>query len=260
MPTVTLLAKTCGRFQLKFVDKFLKSMLKGLKVEVKICGVTSRGWIQIAVSGEDEKVAVRYLSETIGLCPTRLENVEKFTTIKGRIVSMDKSKNELYVDVGVFSPKIIDATIPLQYLQGQLVDGKKLAFNKLVGLFGFCENLPLSVKILGIDKEKNHAKAMLSEKQLVQYGNWTKSLLDRLIILGSSIYDVRLTLKKAGLNRDVLKIETLGLFELALICKLGTDAAGLIPKIGRNLRNATFTVFNPKKVLEFLDYSHAFIS
>jgi len=68
-------------------------MLKGLKVEVKICGVTSRGWIQIAVSGEDEKVAVRYLSETIGLCPTRLENVEKFTTIKGRIVSMDKSKN-----------------------------------------------------------------------------------------------------------------------------------------------------------------------
>jgi len=118
----------------------------------------------------------------------------------------------------------------------------------------------LSVKILGIDKEKNHAKAMLSEKQLVQYGNWTKSLLDRLIVLGSSIYDVRLTLKKAGLNRDVLNIETLGLFELALICKLGTDAAGLIPKIGRNLQNATFTVFNPKKVLEFLDYSHAFIS
>ena len=260
MPTVTLLAKTYDRFQLKFAVMFLKSTLKGLKVEVKICGVTSRGWIQIVLSGEDEKVAVRYLSETIGLCPTRLENVERFTTIKGRIVSMDKSKSELYVDVGVFSPKIIDAAISLQYLQGQLVDGKKLAFNKLVELFGFCENLPLSVKILGIDKEKNHAKAMLSEKQLVQYGNWTKSLLDRLIVLGSSIYDVRLTLKKAGLNRDVLNIETLGLFELALICKLGTDAAGLIPKIGRNLQNATFTVFNPKKVLEFLDYSHAFIS
>lgn len=259
MPTVTLLAKTYGRFQLKFVDKFLKSMLKGLKVEVKICGVTSRGWIQIVVSGEDEKVAIRYLSETIGLCPTSLENVEKFTTINGRIASMDKSKRELYVDIGAFSPKIIDATISLQHLQGQLVDGRKVAFNKLVELFGFCKNLPLSLKILSIDKEKNHVEAMLSEKQLIQYGNWTKSLLDRLIILGSSIYDVRLTLKKAGLNRDILKIETLGLSELALICKLGTDAAGLIPKIGRNLKNATFTVFNPKKVLEFLKYSHAFI-
>jgi hypothetical protein len=260
MPTVTLLAKTYDRFQLKLVDKFLKSTLKGLKVEVKFCGVTSRGWIQIAVSGEDEKVALRYLSEAIGLCPIHLENVEKFTTIKGRIISMDKSKSELYVDIGAFSPKIIDATIPLQRLQGQLFDGRKVAFNKLVELFGFCKNLPLSVKILSINKEKNHAEAMLSEKQLTQYGNWTKSLLDRLIILGSSIYDVRLTLKTARLNRDILNIETLGLFELALICKLGTDAAGLIPKIGRNLRNSTFTVFNPKKVLEFLDYSHAFIS
>lgn len=260
MPTVTLLAKTYDRFQLKLVDKFLKSMLKGLKVETKICGVTPRGWIQIAVSGEDEKVALRYLADEIGLYPTCLEDVERFTTIKGRIIAMNKTRGELYVDIGVFSPKIMDATIPLQFLQAQLVDGRKVAFKKLVELFGFCENLPLTVKILNIDKEKNHAEAILSEKQLSQYGNWMKSLLDRLIILGSSIYDVRLTLKKAGLNRDVLNIETLGLFELAVTCKLGTDAAGLIPKIGKNLRNATFTVFNPKKVLEFLDYSTIFIS
>jgi len=31
-----------------------------------------------------------------------------------------------------------------------------------------------------------------------------------------------------------------------LTCKLGTDAAGLIPKIGRNLKKAKFAVFNPK--------------
>jgi hypothetical protein len=260
MPTVTLLAKIYDNFQLKFVDKFLKSTLKGLKVEIKICGVTPRGWVQIAVSGEDEKVALRYLSEEIGLCPTLLENVERFATIKSRIIAMDKSKGELYVDIGVFSPKTIDAAISLQRLQGQLVDGRKVAFNKLVELFGFCENLPLTIKILSIDKEKNHAEAMLSEKQLAQYKSWTKSLLDRLIILGSSIYDVRLALKKADLNRDILNIERLGLFELAITCKFGTDAAGLIPKIGKNLRNATFTIFNPKKLLKFLDYSHAFIS
>jgi hypothetical protein len=260
MPTVTLLARIYDKFQLKLVDKFLKSTLKGLKVEIKICGVTPRGWTQIAVSGEDEKVALRYLSEEIGLCPTLLENVERFTTIKSHIIAMNKSKGELYVDIGVFSPKTIDAAISLQRLQGQLTDGRKVAFNKLVELFGFCENLPLNVKILNIDKEKNHAEAMLSEKQLTQYENWTKSLLDRLIILGSSIYDVRLALKKADLDRDILNIETLGLFELAVTCKFGTDAAGLIPKIGKNLRNATFTIFNPKKLLEFLDYSYAFIS
>jgi hypothetical protein len=42
------------------------------------------------------------------------------------------------------------------------------------------------------------------------------------------------------------------LLEHALTCKLGTDAAGLIPKIGRNLKNAKFAVFNPKSLRAFL--------
>jgi len=260
MPVVTLLAKAYSNFQLRLVDKFLKSKIKGLNVETEISGITPRRWVQMTVSGEDEKVALRYLADEIGLCPTRLEDVERFAIIKGHIIAMDKNRGELYVDIGVFSPKIIDTTIPLQHLQAQLVDGRKVAFKKLVELFGFCENLPLTVKILNIDKEKNHVEAMLAEKQLNQYGNWMKSLLDRLIILGSSIYEVRLALRKAGLNRDVLNVEPLGLFEFAVTCKLGTDAAGLIPKIGKNLRSATFTVFNPKKLLEFLEYPTVFIS
>jgi hypothetical protein len=260
MPTVTLHAKAYSNFQLRLVDKFLKSKIKGLNVETKICGVTPRRWVQITVSGEDEKVALNYLADEIGLCPTRLEDVERFAIIKGHIITMDKNKGELYVDIGVFSPKIIDTTIPLQHLQAQLVDGRKVAFKKIVELFGFCENLPLTVKILNVDREKNHVEAMLAEKQLNQYWNWMKSLLDQLIILGSSIYEVRSALRKAGLNRDVLNVEPLGLFEFAVTCKLGTDAAGLIPKIGKDLRSATFTVFNPKKLLEFLEYSTVFIS
>jgi hypothetical protein len=44
----------------------------------------------------------------------------------------------------------------------------------------------------------------------------------------------------------------LGLFEQVLTCKLGTDAAGLIPRIGRYMRNARFFVYNPKKLVSFL--------
>ena len=50
------------------------------------------------------------------------------------------------------------------------------------------------------------------------------------------------------LNRDIIGTEALGLFEHALTCKLGTDAAGLIPKIGRYMRNSVFIVFSPEKV------------
>jgi len=252
MPTLTLLTKVYNNFQLKLVDKNLKSILKGLRVEAKICGVTSRGWMQIALSGEDETVALRYVTDEIGACPTTLEHVNKFSTIKGRITALNKSRDEIYTDIGVFSPSTVDAAISLRHLQAQLVDGRKVALEKLVKLFGLCEDLPLTVKILNIDKEKSHIDAMLSEKQLIQYRNWTKSLLDRLIILGSSTFEIRLALKDAGLNRDVVNIESLGLFEHALLCKLGTDAAGLIPKIGKKLRNATFSIFNPKEFLEFL--------
>jgi len=256
MPTVTLLTKIYNNFQLKLIDKFLKSTLKGLKVETETCRVTPRGWVQITVSGEDEKVALRYLANEIGLCPTHFEHVEKFSTIKGRITTLNKSRNELYIDIGVFSPNTVDAVIPLQHLQAQLVDGRKTSLKKLVELFGFCENLPLTVKIYNVDKKNRSIEAMLSETQLTLYRSWIKSLLDRLIILGASFNEVMLALKQARCNRDVVNIEPLAFFEHAIVCKLGTDAVGLIPKIGKRLWNANLETFNPREILRSLgDYS-----
>jgi hypothetical protein len=252
MPTLTLLAKAHNNYQLKLVDKLLRSSLEGLNIELKINGVTSRRWVQIAVSGEDEKIALNCLASEFGFCPTRLESVDRFSTAKGLIVALDKNKGEIFVDIGVSSPDPIDATVPLQCLQAQLVDGRKTALGKIAELFGFCKNLPLTVKVLRIDEEENKIEAMLAEKQLVQYRNWTRSLLDRLMILGASLQDVEWALKTAECNRDVINIEPLGMFEHAVVCKLGTDAAGLMPKIGGKLQQATFNIFNPRKIIEFL--------
>jgi hypothetical protein len=62
-----------------------------------------------------------------------------------------------------------------------------------------------------------------------------------------------MALEHARLERDVISVESLGMFEHALVCKLGTDAAGLIRQLGRNLGNAKFTVFNPKSLRKFLE-------
>jgi hypothetical protein len=260
MLAVTLLAKAYNNSQLKLVDKFLTSTLKGLNVETKIVGVTSRRWVQVTISGEDEMVALHYLTDEIGLCPATLEEIKKFSVMRGRIIGMDRSRDELCLDIGVYLPKIIDVSVPLQNLQAQLLDGRRVSLEEIADLFGFCENLPLELKISNIHMANEHFEAMLSEEQLIRYRQWVKSLLDRLIILGAPLEEIRLVLKMAKCNRDVVDVEPLGLFEYALVCKLGTDAAGLMPKIGRNLRNAALTVFNPKKVLEFLDYSAVFIS
>lgn len=254
MPTVTLSTKVYNDLQLKLIDKILESMLKDLRVDTEIHRVTPRRWVQITVSNEDEKVALRYLADEIGLCPTLLKKVEKFSTIRGYILSIDKK--ELRIDLGVSSPSIIDATVPLQHLQAQLADGRKIALKKLAGLFGLCQNLPLIVKVLSVDRENNYIGAVLSERQIELYRSWTKILLDRLVILGASSNEVMLALKQARCNRDVVDVEPLGLFEHAIVCKLGTDAKGLIPRIGKKLRSANFTIFSPRRILKFLgDYA-----
>jgi hypothetical protein len=250
MPIVALATKVYDELQLELIDKLLESMLKGLKVDTAIRGVTPRRWVRIKVSNEDEKVALRYIADEIGVCPTLLKNVKKFSTIRGYVSSIEK--RELHIDVGVLSPSTIDATVRLQHLQAQLADGRKTPLKKLTELFGFCQNLPLTVKVCSVDKENSYIEAMLAERQVTLYRSWTKSLLDRLIILGASPNEITPALRQARCNRDVVDVEPLGLFEHAIVCKLGTDARGLIPKIGKKLRNTSFSIFSPRKILKFL--------
>jgi hypothetical protein len=249
MTTLTLLTKINNDSQLKQIDKALKLAFEGLEVEAKILGVIADRWVQIVLAGEDEGIATNYVIKEIGLCPSNFGNVKKFSTLNGYISNLEKNGEELSIDVGVFQPKIVHATIPLYHLQAQLVDGRKIALGKIAELFGLCEDLPVSVKVSRLNEEKSRIEAELSSRQIRKYMVWRESLLDRLVVLGSSLHEIKMTLERATLDRDVIGVEPLGLLEHALTCKLGTNAAGLIPKIGRKLRNAKFAVFNPEKLL-----------
>lgn len=209
-------------------------------------------WVQVSLSGEDEGIATSYITKKIGICPTNIGNVANFSILKGYILK-DQKIDAITVDVGVFQPKIIHADIPLNYLQAQLAEGRKVALKKIVDFYGLQEGLPIEVKITSlIDDEEGSLLAELSLGQVEKYKFWQDALLDKLIVLGSSLGEIEKFLEYANLNRDVIGIEPLGLFEHVLTCKLGTDAAGLIPRLGRNLRSARFIVFNPKKIASFL--------
>jgi hypothetical protein len=251
MPAVTLLAKAYSNLRMDDFERNLKSTLEGLRVEAEICGATERGWVQISIRGEEENVALRYLEDRIGLCPANLGSIRRFSTIKGRVTNLKASENELRVDIGVFSPSVRDAVVPLPRLQAQLADGRRVSLQKIVSLFGICENLPLTVKISSIDRGKGVIKAEVAESQRRLFRQWTESLLDRLLVLGASLSAVRLAVKRAGFGRDVIGIEPLGSFEHSVVCKLGTDAVGLIPRVGRELGNVSLVVFSPRRVFDF---------
>ena len=195
-------------------------------------------------------MAANLVNREMGTCPVSKKRVENPSALKGYITKIDWARNELVVDVGIFEPKVALAAIPLAVLQAQLADGKKVDLKRILETYGLQENMPLTVKLVDLDVEDGdgYLQAELSASQIEKYRLWQLSLLDRLIILGATAGEIDSVLERTRLSRDVIDTERLGLFEYALTCKLGTDAAGLIPRMGRYMRKAVFVVFSPKRV------------
>lgn len=254
MPTVTLLDKIYGAFSAKNVERKLSSICQGLRVKARFQGRTERNWVEVEIAGEDQTAALGLLDREIGLAPVSPENVRKFSVLRGRIVGSGKSATELRVDVGVFSPRVCDAIISLQRLQAQLADGKKLPLQRLIELFCLHDYFPLSIKIVSnLNVDERVWKAELSKMQLSLFTVWIRSSVDRLIVLGATLQDVERAIGSSKHRRDIIKIESLGLLEHAIQCKLGTDATGLIPKLGPYLKEAHLAPFSPRKIRRIMD-------
>lgn len=248
MTTFTLLTKIYSTNQRKQIENIITDLFEGLSVEATIQNASTNNWMQVTLSGEDEEVAKNLLNREFGFCPTTLQNVAEGAVLKGFVTQLGKSSSELQVDVGVFEPKTGIATVQLSQLQKELAESKKAPLKKIAEAWGFCENLPVAVKVTGVVPEENHIEAELAPEQLERFRLWKESLLDRLLVLGASKEQVQLAVQQTGLDRDVVDFEALGMFEHALVCKLGTDAAGLIGALGRRLWKAKFTVFSPNRI------------
>jgi hypothetical protein len=253
--TVTLREKLYGKISLNLLEAQLQSLCERLQATVKVVGLTDRGWIRINISGEDETVALNLLEERFSFVPIEPKNVKVGSVQKGKIVDFGKNSRELYVDTGVFIPKPLDASISLQHLQAQLTDGKKLPLRHISKLFCLIDNFPLRIMIKRLDNERNRFVAELSEKQIDLFSEWISSNLERLIGQGAFYESVERAVKVSGHLRDVAEIESLGLLEHAIVCKLGTYAAGLVPRIGRLLPNAALGVFSPREIQRFAEIS-----
>lgn len=251
MPTITVLEKLYGSVSPETFANLYSSLVSGLNAQLRFAGTTNREWIQLEVSGEDETAALSLLDREVGLAPASLADLEKFSVTQGKVVFSGKSKEELYVDLGVVSPNVLDAAVSEKRLRAQLADGKELPLQRLVELFCLYDNVPVEVKIVeDVEGKSKIVEALLSEAQLSLFKSWVRYRFDRLIILGSLFSDVERAVNLSRHSRDIIKTESLGVLEQVVLCKLGTDAVGLIPKLGRYLKSAVLVPFSPKKILE----------
>jgi len=245
---VVLLQKVYGAVSLERIEKILRESCKGLRIELTCLSGVENEWINVKVFGEDEEVAVRFLGKKVGLAPISIENIKRLSVLCGRVILSGRSKIGIFVDVGVFSPEPVYATIPLQRLQGQLVDGRKFTLGRIAELYGLVDKLPLEIRIVKVGA--GEFKAELTEKQLELYSRWIATRTDRLVVLGALGHKVIEAIRRMRLERDVLGVESLGILEHVVVCKLGTDAVGLVPKLGRWLSKASFVRFSPRQVLK----------
>ena len=256
MTLATLLEKAYGSFSIKSFEALLLSLCEGLRVKVGVSGTSSRGWVQIEVSGEDEAVALRLLDREVGLAPVSAKEIGRFSILRGKIVDSGKSETELFVDVGLPDSEFCNFFVPLWRLQAQLSDGKRVPLQRLIELFCLFDFMPVSIRIVrDLNGERRAFEAEFSEAQLSRFSGWLGSNLDRVIVLGAGRSDVEWAVERAGLLRDVFEVETFGLLEHALLCKLGTDAVGLLPRLGPYLASSSLAPFSPRKIKQMIDRS-----
>ena len=252
MPTVTLLQKAYGDTRAQSIEPLLKSLCKGLDVQVKVKGATAQGWIQVNIEGEDEKPVLQLFSNEFGIAPETIEKLERFSVLRGRIVGSTFEKaDRLLVDIGIFQPKALYAEIRLDTLKAQLADGLELPLKRLTELYCLPHNMPIYVKVPDVGTNGD-LRAELANEQLVLFDDWLDLMLDRLLVLGVPVGHVKQAVEESRHFRDVIKIESLGWLEHVIVCKLGTDAVGLIPSVGRILRGATLASFSPRKIKQAL--------
>jgi hypothetical protein len=249
MPIVTVLEKLYGSGSPATFERLYNSLISGLKVQLRFAGISDSRWIQLDVSGEDETAALSFLEKEVGLVPASCVALKKFSVLQGKVIFSSKTEDELIVDLG-FS-ETCDAAVSEKQLCAQLADGKELPLRNLVELFGICDNLPIAVKIARDAMEEGRTvEAFLCEQQLRLFRRWVNFRFDRLIILGAFSSEVEYAVRASRHSRDIIKIDSLGLLEQVVLCKLGTNAVGLIPKLGRYLKSAVLVTFSPKKILK----------
>jgi hypothetical protein len=237
-------SKSCLETLQRYVDK----LAEGLDVEIRVVGQTEKGWTKVRVEGSDEVVATNYICRVFGIAIDVIDLLKVPATLTGSVIDAGKVGFGLYVDVGISKPKYVDVFIPLRKLRCQLADGAKLSARKIIQTYGILDNFPLSVRIIRVDIKNNKVEGELSDLQISAFRSWFSDGLDRVFVFGVPLGEIEETVNRLNLIRDIVKIESFGLFEQALVCKLGTTAPGIIRRLGDSLREVPLHAFSPNKI------------
>jgi len=247
---ITLLQRP-GRIDAKEFAAALErelSLLKGdLSASTSLLGFSKMGWTIVDVAGDDSEIVSELITRKLGLAQTDVSGVERLGNYDGVVAG--KTEGNLVIDIGLENPRPITVKVKLGSLRAQLCDGKVLSMEEITEHYCLFPSTKVAVRITDLEPESGLAEGWLADSQLDQFTNWISMRLDRIQVFDCSAREVEAAIRKANLERDIVSVEQMTLITHLVICKLGTDAIGLMPKLGSVLRRRELKPFIPRRIV-----------
>ena len=216
----------------QFIAKFLAGKANGLQMESDFS--LQGQWLQVRARGEDAEPFLNLLKQNYGEAPVSRSSLEKWDAVRGFIAGAGRIGYGVYVDIGVQDPRPKDALYPLHRMRAQLADGEPRSAREILDTNALVDFVPL--KMIVTELEGENISVEIDDGARDSLVSWRKYPFDRVIVVGADRSFVENAVRASGLEGDVVEVESLSLFVQSVLCKIGTEAPGVIAKIGNRLR------------------------
>jgi hypothetical protein len=211
-----------------------------------LSGFSDSGWAKIEIEGEDREIFQEIILRELGHTQTNLGEIENQTNYLGIVNTIG---TDLSVDIGIEKPTPQSVAVSPRALRAQLCDGKLLSCKEITEHYCIHAGSKLAVRVTGIGQGARKLEGWLADSQIDVFSNQIASRLERVQVFDCTRQQVEFALRRLNLARDVISVEPSTLTAQSVVCKLGTNAIGLIPKLGSVLRRSALMPFLPARIL-----------
>ncbi|WP_455368835.1 DUF2110 family protein [[Eubacterium] cellulosolvens] len=246
--------KTLQREALQQFNIKLGEETKELDVKIKKIDFTSGDWLLVEYNGEDNEVFTELLRRDHGFIPIELAKLTHEETYRGFIIGNEEHGRGINIDIGIISPRYSYGLYSLHRMRAQLGEDKTESLKEITEKFCLHKGIPINVRIESVKNVKKISLAATDEQESYMK-DWDRYPFDRVAVIGALNNQVRKAILVTRLAGDIIRLDSLSFTSSLLTCKLGTDAPGVISKLGRELRHAKLFSFIPRLKREKLNIS-----
>jgi len=228
------------------LQEALSKLKEDLSVSAAIVGFTDNGWVKIDIEGQDREIFQEIISREFGVAQVDLAQIENQSSYLGIVNAVG---SDLAVDIGMERPASLNVAVSPRALRAQLCDGKLISCKEITEHYCIHNGSKLAIRVTRLDRDARRLEGWLADSQIELFSDQIASRLERIQVFDCTRQRIEFALRTLNLQRDVISVEPNTLTTHSVVCKLGTNAIGLIPKLGSVLRRSGMMPFLPGRIV-----------